>query len=194
MELSFRNLVVRGWRKSTAACLSSGGAHRTPPSSTTGLIPFLPDRGRRPAERAASDFFTGGSRFFALGPAIHWPIFNAGRIRDNIEVQDLRHKQALFAYRQMVLLGLEEVENALVTHREARLRFQELCEAEGAELRAVALAHDRAFSWCELMTPDPEAAKAFYGTLFGWTLEDMDIGPGDLYPRQSGRRGPSAGS
>lgn len=23
---------------------------------------------------AASDFFTGGSRFFALGAAIHWPI------------------------------------------------------------------------------------------------------------------------
>jgi outer membrane protein, multidrug efflux system len=41
------------------------------------------------------------------------------------------------------VLGLEEVENALVTHREARLRFQELCEAEGAERRAVALAHDR---------------------------------------------------
>ena len=92
---------------------------------------------------AASDFFTGGSRFFALGPAIHWPIFNAGRIRDNIEVQDLRQEQALLAYRQTVLLGLEEVENALVTHREARSRFQELCEAEGAERRAVALAHDR---------------------------------------------------
>ncbi|MGH8589545.1 MAG: efflux transporter outer membrane subunit [Gammaproteobacteria bacterium] len=92
---------------------------------------------------AASDFFTGGSRFFALGPAIHWPIFNAGRIRDNIEVQDLRQEQALLAYRQTVLLGLEEVENALVTHREARLRFQELREAEGAERRAVALAHDR---------------------------------------------------
>ena len=93
---------------------------------------------------AASDFFTGGSRFFALGPAIHWPIFNAGRIRDNIEVQDLRQEQALLAYRQTVLLGLEEVENALlVTHREARSRFQELCEAESAERRAVALAHDR---------------------------------------------------
>jgi outer membrane protein, multidrug efflux system len=92
---------------------------------------------------AASDFFTGGSRFFALGPAIHWPIFNAGRIRDNIEIQDLRQEQALLAYRQTVLLGLEEVENALVTHRQARLRFQELCEAEGAERRAVALAHDR---------------------------------------------------
>lgn len=30
-----------------------------------------------------------------------------------------------------------------------------------------------AFSWNELMTTDVEAAKAFYGDLFGWTLEDM---------------------
>ncbi len=30
-----------------------------------------------------------------------------------------------------------------------------------------------AFSWNELMTTDVEAAKAFYGDLFGWTLENM---------------------
>jgi len=41
-----------------------------------------------------------------------------------------------------VLLGLEAVENALVTHREARRRFDKLHEAEGVERRAVAPAHD----------------------------------------------------
>lgn len=30
-----------------------------------------------------------------------------------------------------------------------------------------------AFSWNELMTTDVEAAKAFYGELFGWRLKDM---------------------
>jgi len=30
-----------------------------------------------------------------------------------------------------------------------------------------------AFSWNELMTTDVNAAKTFYGELFGWTLEDM---------------------
>jgi uncharacterized protein len=30
-----------------------------------------------------------------------------------------------------------------------------------------------AFSWCELMTTDAAAAKAFYGKLFGWEMEDM---------------------
>lgn len=33
-----------------------------------------------------------------------------------------------------------------------------------------------AFSWSELMTTDPAAATAFYGELFGWTLEKMDMG------------------
>jgi len=30
-----------------------------------------------------------------------------------------------------------------------------------------------AFSWNELMTTDVNSAKAFYGELFGWTLNDM---------------------
>lgn len=37
-----------------------------------------------------------------------------------------------------------------------------------------------AFSWCELMTSDVEAAKAFYGKLFGWQTEDMPM-PGMNY-------------
>jgi predicted enzyme related to lactoylglutathione lyase len=33
-----------------------------------------------------------------------------------------------------------------------------------------------AFSWCELMNTDTAAAKRFYGHLFGWSLEDKDMG------------------
>lgn len=33
-----------------------------------------------------------------------------------------------------------------------------------------------AFSWCELMTSDPKAAKAFYGEIFGWDMKDGPIG------------------
>jgi hypothetical protein len=33
-----------------------------------------------------------------------------------------------------------------------------------------------AISWNELNTRDPEAAKAFYGAVFGWTFEDNDMG------------------
>jgi len=33
-----------------------------------------------------------------------------------------------------------------------------------------------AFSWSELMTPDPAAATAFYGALFGWTVQTSEMG------------------
>lgn len=37
-----------------------------------------------------------------------------------------------------------------------------------------------AFSWCELMTSDVTAEKAFHGKLFGWETEDMSM-PGMSY-------------
>jgi uncharacterized protein len=37
-----------------------------------------------------------------------------------------------------------------------------------------------AFSWCELMTTDVDAAKAFYTKLFGWDSEAMSM-PGMTY-------------
>jgi uncharacterized protein len=33
-----------------------------------------------------------------------------------------------------------------------------------------------AFSWTELMTSNPDAAATFYGQLFGWTFEAMNMG------------------
>lgn len=37
------------------------------------------------------------------------------------------------------------------------------------------------FSWIELGTTDPDAAKRFYGGLFGWEFEDMPAGPDMVY-------------
>ena len=33
-----------------------------------------------------------------------------------------------------------------------------------------------AFSWTELTTTDPKAARAFYGKLLDWQFQDMDMG------------------
>jgi hypothetical protein len=38
-----------------------------------------------------------------------------------------------------------------------------------------------AFSWNELMTPDPEAAGRFYAGLFGWTVKNLDMGTGPYH-------------
>jgi len=37
------------------------------------------------------------------------------------------------------------------------------------------------FSWVELATTDSDAAKKFYGSLFGWTFDDMPMGPDAFY-------------
>lgn len=37
------------------------------------------------------------------------------------------------------------------------------------------------FSWVELATTDQTAAKKFYGDLFGWTVNDQPMGPGEIY-------------
>ncbi len=43
-----------------------------------------------------------------------------------------------------------------------------------------------AFSWSELLTTDPAAATAFYGKLFGWATEAMDMGTGPYHVIKSG--------
>ena len=37
------------------------------------------------------------------------------------------------------------------------------------------------FSWTDLTTTDQDAAKAFYGSLFGWTADDRPVGDGMVY-------------
>ena len=37
------------------------------------------------------------------------------------------------------------------------------------------------FSWADLATTDPDAAKSFYCDLFGWQAEDMPVGDGTYY-------------
>jgi predicted enzyme related to lactoylglutathione lyase len=37
------------------------------------------------------------------------------------------------------------------------------------------------FCWIELATTDQNAAKNFYGELFGWSVNDSPIGPNDFY-------------
>jgi predicted enzyme related to lactoylglutathione lyase len=37
------------------------------------------------------------------------------------------------------------------------------------------------FCWIELATSDQPAAKNFYGSLFGWTVQDFPMGPNDFY-------------
>jgi predicted enzyme related to lactoylglutathione lyase len=43
-----------------------------------------------------------------------------------------------------------------------------------------------AFSWSELLTPNPGAATEFYGQLFNWTFDAMDMGSGTYHVAKLG--------
>ncbi len=49
------------------------------------------------------------------------------------------------------------------------------------------------FVHTELNTTDPKKAKEFFGKLFDWTLEDMDMGPGGTYTMIKAAEGTGGG-
>ncbi|MEM5788474.1 MAG: TolC family protein, partial [Syntrophobacteraceae bacterium] len=74
------------------------------------------------------------NRFWSWGPTITWPIFSAGRIRWNIEVQNAVQEQVLLTYERAILTALNDVETALIAYSK---------ELQRKELLAVALANNR---------------------------------------------------
>jgi NodT family efflux transporter outer membrane factor (OMF) lipoprotein len=84
----------------------------------------------------------GGGNFFNFGPQLQLPIFNFGRIRSNIAVNDARLQQEQTAVETEVLTALEEANNALVNYRQQKLREAKLAEAETAASSSLKLARD----------------------------------------------------
>jgi multidrug efflux system outer membrane protein len=91
---------------------------------------------------SASDWLSAPSRFWSIGPTITWPVFDAGKIRANIEIRNAQQEQALRLYEKSVLTGFEDVENALVNYGNEQTRYRSLLEATAANRRAVQLAND----------------------------------------------------
>lgn len=90
----------------------------------------------------SADLFKWSSREWSLGPTLRWPIFAAGRLQAQVEVEEARTKQALAAYEQSMLVALEDVENALVAYLREGDRRRMLEAAVAADKKAVELADD----------------------------------------------------
>lgn len=91
----------------------------------------------------ASNFFTAAGLVDSLLGRLTFPIFNAGAIRQNIQVQTAKQEQALVQYEATVLTALKEVENALIGVAEEQRRWQELNRAVQTAQRAVILAKNQ---------------------------------------------------
>ena len=84
----------------------------------------------------------GVGNFFALGPSVRIPIFNAGRIRSNIKAQDERVNQAILRYENTVNLAVEEVEDSLASYGGEREQLAQLEKAVASSRRAVELSRE----------------------------------------------------
>ena len=91
---------------------------------------------------SASDWLTAGSRYWSIGPTIRWPIFDAGRIRANIEIRNAQQEQAVNQYEQTVLAALGDVEKSLVNYAQEQVRYRTLSDAVAANRRAVQMAQE----------------------------------------------------
>ncbi|ACN14737.1 RND efflux transporter, outer membrane lipoprotein [Desulforapulum autotrophicum HRM2] len=87
--------------------------------------------------------FESASRIFSIGPAFSWTLFDAGRLRQNIEVQNALTQQAAIEYEKAVLTALKDVEDALVAYGGEQVRRQSLLGASTAQQDALDLARDQ---------------------------------------------------
>lgn len=76
----------------------------------------------------------------SFGPSVTWPIFAGGRIRANIDVQKAVTDERYAAYQQIVLVALQDVENALIAYVKEQQRHAALTDSVRSNRLAVDLA------------------------------------------------------
>lgn len=91
----------------------------------------------------AKNLLDWSNRFYSIVPALSLPVFEAGRIRANIDAAEEQERQAALAYHGTVLTALREVEDALVVYRTEQQRSLALARAAEANQRALDLARQQ---------------------------------------------------
>lgn len=86
------------------------------------------------------DLFDSDSLRYSVGPSFSWPIFNYGRIKNNVRVQDARFQQAALNYQNAVLEAAQEVEDALASYLRNQTRARLLNDSVASAERSVELA------------------------------------------------------
>ncbi len=83
--------------------------------------------------------FNGGSLGYGLGPSVSWNIFDGGRVRAQIDVEDAVAQQTLALYEQTVLVAMREVEDNIANFVQERQRRDALARSVTAARDAVRL-------------------------------------------------------
>jgi len=159
VELLRRRPDIRNAERQLAAATAQVGA------ATADLYPKFSLTGAFGLQSiSASDWCTGGSRYWSIGPTISWPVFDAGKIRANIEIRNAQQEQALRYYEKSVVTALGDVESALVNYIKEQTRYRSLLAAVTANRRAVELANDLYRQGLVAFLNVLDAERALYAT------------------------------
>ena len=85
------------------------------------------------------DLFTSDSSTWNLFGAFQWNIFNYGRLRSNVRLQDALFQQLLVDYQNTVLSAQGDVENAIVAYLKSYQQLASYEVAAAASKRSVAV-------------------------------------------------------
>lgn len=91
---------------------------------------------------AAGSLFDSGNESWSIGPFFSWNLFNGGRVRSAIDVEEARTEQLLAIYEQTVLRSLQDVDDSLVAFAEERKRLLALQRSEIAAVDATRLVNE----------------------------------------------------
>jgi NodT family efflux transporter outer membrane factor (OMF) lipoprotein len=75
------------------------------------------------------DLLSTDSLSTGISSGISWPVFNAGKIMKNIDVQWAVQEQKLIIYKSALLTALEDVENALTSYSYDQIRREAVIKA-----------------------------------------------------------------
>ena len=91
----------------------------------------------REGDSSLSDLFSSESFTYFAGPSLTWDLFNYGRIKNQVRVQDARLQQLVVNYQRTVLNAAREAEDAMAEFIEGQVQAEYLAEAVTASKRSV---------------------------------------------------------
>ncbi len=94
--------------------------------ATTALYPNFFLSGDFGYSGVGGDYFDSNNETWSIGPFFSWNLFDGGRVRNSIGVEEARTEQALAAYEASVLEALRDTENSLVAYASEQRRLQAL--------------------------------------------------------------------
>jgi outer membrane protein, multidrug efflux system len=130
-DLLRRRPDLRKAERSLAAQTAKIGvaeAERYPKISLSGTIGL--------SALALGDFFSTDSLSTGVSSGISWPVYNAGKLMKNIEIQWAAQEQQLIAYKATLLTALEDVDNALSSYTYDQIKHESLQKASNSAEKA----------------------------------------------------------